>query len=56
MFWKIVAVVSFVAGVLVGALFLRPESAAPASPAARRPTTTTTICPAAGGGADTSVV
>jgi len=57
MFWRIVAVISFVAGVLVGALFLRPDAAAPARPFAGRPaTTTTTICqPAGGGQVDTSV-
>jgi hypothetical protein len=56
MFWKIVAVVSFVAGVIVGAVFLQPGRSATAPPTVQRPTTT--ICPPVGGEGpvDTSVI
>jgi hypothetical protein len=56
MFWKIVAIVSFVAGVLVGAIFLRSDPSGPVPPAGQR--TPPTTCPSGGGGGpvDTSVV
>ena len=56
MFWKIVAIVTFMAGVLVGAVFLQPHSPRPAPPAAEHPTTTIGCPPGATGPVDTSVI
>ncbi len=56
MFWKIVAILAFVAGVLVGAVFFRSDNAGPVPPSVR--STPTTLCPSNGGGGpvDTSMV
>ncbi|HEX3622606.1 MAG TPA: hypothetical protein VHT97_09840 [Acidimicrobiales bacterium] len=55
MVWKIVAILSFVAGVLVGAVFFSHGTSGPATPARQQPPTT--LCPSGGGGpVDTSVI
>lgn len=54
MFWKVVAILSFVVGVLVGAFFLQSDNTVPVPPAARQSPPTT--CAPAGGPVDTSVI
>lgn len=56
MFWKVVAIVSFVAGVLLGAILFHSDGSSPVTPAQQSPPTTT--CPSGGGGGpvDTSVI
>lgn len=55
MFWKIVAIVSFVAGVVVGAVFFQSNQGGSVPPARQQPPST--ICPPPGNGpVDTSVI
>jgi hypothetical protein len=55
MFWKIVAIVSFVAGIVVGAVFFQSHGSGSSPRSVQSPPTTT--CPSGGGGpVDTSVI